>query len=245
VIELAQEIPDVEVLLNLEVEDLALTVLELLKRRGADKFHPTNLCNELFGRPPPHTAPYPSEKQGYVEQALTESFAWLEAQVLIVPASGQNGSIGWRVLGRRAMRMSSEADFSAFRAGKTLPRQLLHDRFAERVWLHFVRGHYDTAVFEAMKEVEVSVRTACGFGQSDLGVQLMRQAFGKRGPLSDPSAQEAERDALCALFAGAIGSYKNPQSHRHVKLDAQEAAQIILLASHLLTIVDARSPKRQ
>src|SRR4051794_41082455 len=48
--------------------------------------------------------------------------------------------------------------------------------------------------------------------------------------LSDPTALDAEKQALSDLFAGAIGSYKNPSSHRHVTLDATEAAEMIFLA---------------
>ena len=48
-----------------------------------------------------------------------------------------------------------------------LPKQSLHPTIAERVWPNFIRGEYDTAVFQAFKEVEVAVRAAGGFATTD------------------------------------------------------------------------------
>ena len=86
----------------------------------------------------------------------------------------------------------------------------------------------------------MAVRKAGGYAEKDYGVPLMCQAFDKNdGKLTDQSQQEPVREAKAHLFAGVIGLYKNPSSHHDVEFAPEEAAEIIIFASHLLRIVDS------
>jgi len=47
---------------------------------------------------------------------------------------------------------------------------------------------------------------------------------------------------MLAFFIGVVGLFKNPSSHRHITLnDAEEAAEMISLASLLMRTVDIRT----
>jgi len=120
---------------------------------------------------------------------------------------------------------------------------MLHPSIADAVWLDLSRADFATAVFRSFRAVEEAVREAGGFAPEDVGVDLMRRAFSAtNGPLRRDGDPKAEREALANLFAGAIGSYKNPHSHRTVEVEAVEAREMVALASHLLGIVDSRRP---
>jgi uncharacterized protein (TIGR02391 family) len=132
---------------------------------------------------------------------------------------------------------------AAYRHANILPKHLLNASIAKKVEAQFLRGEYDTAISTAFKQVEIAVRAAGKFSSAMIGNNLMRAAFDPQGgPLAEMSQEKSEREAGAHLLAGAIGFCKNPASHRHVDVEAIDAAQLLVMASHLLRIVEARTP---
>jgi uncharacterized protein (TIGR02391 family) len=123
---------------------------------------------------------------------------------------------------------------------------LYHPLIIKKAYPSIKKDEYDTAVFKAFKAVEIRVRELSRLPNEMVGVDLMRKAFAPdNGPLSDKTAPKAEREALSHLFSGAIGCYKNPISHREVQFTFNEAFEMLLLGSHLLSILDKIVGKRE
>ncbi|WP_328936038.1 MULTISPECIES: TIGR02391 family protein [unclassified Streptomyces] len=168
---------------------------------------------------------------------LADAWAWLESRGLIGPHPSNTASNWQRVTSEGREIVSAPKGQAKLWAADRLAGSL-DSALEEKVRPIFNLGDYETACFAAMKAVEVEVRAAAGLDSSVLGVDMMRQALKPGGPLADQGAHGGEVVALMELFAGAIGAFKNPSSHRTVHFDDPvEAAEVVQLADLLLRLL--------
>ena len=230
-------LPDTASLLALEPEELGGIFLEYFNSMTTQEQFQLNRHNFMLAEAPA----YGRDHVEKLEYAFAEAWTWLERECLIALKPNAAGSYGYFIT-RRGQKLIDPNAFESYRRASILPRSLLHPRIESRVYPSFLRGAYDTAVFEALREVEVAVREAAGFGSDKYGEKMMRDAFRPdNGPLTDTTSVRSEQEAVANLFAGAIGLYKNPSSHRTGTVqDPAIAVEVIVLANHLLRLVEDR-----
>jgi uncharacterized protein (TIGR02391 family) len=230
-------VPNPEELLKMELEDVAAVIMESLNSIEHLQLNRNDFAMQRT------VQEYPLAHHERLLKALMTSWGYLEREGLIAEMPTK---AGWYFITDKGKTIRSREDLNSYRASRMLPKYLLHPIIAKKVESAFQNAEYDTAVFQALREVEVATRNASGFSPTDISAGLMRKAFDpKTGPLRDEAAIDLEKTAIAEMFAGLIGAYKTPRSHRHVVLDATEAAEIIIFASHLLKIVDARASKME
>lgn len=224
---------------NLPLPDLAMALLR--KQAGGGDVNPNNTLRGL-------DAALGSSPQIDGEALLArvaDAWAWLEAHALIGPHP-KNTVSEWQRVTETGRELAADPNaVSKIWAEDRLAGDL--DPLLTSARTNFALGDYETAAFAAMKAVEVRVREAAGLPNELVGVPLMRKAFSpKDGILTDPGAEGGEKQATADLFAGAMGTYKNPASHRTVRFDdAIEAAEVVQLADLLLHIVRRAEGRRQ
>jgi uncharacterized protein (TIGR02391 family) len=242
--------PTAESLLELTPEALAPILLRIVAaERQRGMFWPPIVTQVTVGSGMTAEGQhaYPHHKQHQIDALVGETFELLRRTGMMHPAPDTNGQHGWMVLSRDGEEAIKAPDgFDRIRALRSFPKELLHPAIAKDAYAALQRGDFSTAVRDAFTAVEISVRNAGGFTVDDIGTDLMRKAFHeKTGPLTDQTLPRAERESFAHLFAGAIGAFKNPHSHRKVTIDdMREAQRQVLEASHLLHIVDAAKARR-
>jgi uncharacterized protein (TIGR02391 family) len=230
--------PDPEIAIQLEPEELALPLLETLCRYEREQVNMMHRNNFINGN---HLRDYAGKYLDQMLKAMTEAWIWLESTGLIAPQPDQYNQ-DWRYITKRGRKFREMADVQKFKAGNLFPPNIFDPVLDARARLSFLRGDYDTAVFQAFKEVEVRVRKLSGLSPGDYGTKLMRKAFDPdTGPLTDQAEEKSEREAVGHLFAGSIGLFKNPTSHRDVNInDPAETVELIMVADLLIRIAERR-----
>lgn len=121
----------------------------------------------------------------------------------------------------------------------------LHPEVTKAASELFADGHFDGAVSEAFKSLEVRVRALIRSSQS--GTKLMGEAFGGQAPpvvvaTSAGQSQKDEQEGFAALFRGAMLGVRNPRAHELFKAsDPQQALEFLGFASLLHRRLDAAS----
>ena len=225
--------PDPESLCRLQPEELGAALLEYI-----NSLSEAELRNLGWHNTTSYLALAYGARQEEVKRVLTEAWIWLESERFLAPLPGSNRDLSF--ITRKGKQFTKARQLESYRRMKLLSGNL-HSRIEERVRAAFLRGEYGAAIFAAFKEVEIAVRESTGAEATNIGVELMRSAFKPHvGPLTHPVLPESEQLGMRDLFVGAIGYYKNPESHRHVPNDPEAVAGILVFASVLLRIVDER-----
>jgi len=217
-------------LTEVEIQEVPIDrlALRVLKHCEGGEWNSHNLLNNL-------------QRAGFGQAALfcvSEALNWLITHGLVArDKPGQTTSAQSMFVTRAGKRVLGEGIDGAVAAARL--SVALHERL-DKVRTQFLMGEYELAAFAAMREVEIRVRELAKAEKSLIGVKLMRESFKPgTGPLSDSELDPGEQVGMMELFAGAIGTFKNPSSHRQVDYDdPTEASEVVMLADLLMRILD-------
>jgi uncharacterized protein (TIGR02391 family) len=236
--ELLEVAPDADRLLNFTENELQRILLAQVKSITDDELRRMAAHEEIVDAMY-FSGQYTANKRPDVARAVRRAWEALENAELIEEPDSLNGKFGKRRISEKGRKINTAVDLSAAKVRSWLTPDLLNPKLHKACLNAFKNGDYDTAVFEALKTVEVEVRKKGGYGEGDYGVPLMDKAFEpNKGPLTDMSLPLPRRNARQRLFMGAMGDLRNPKGHSDPTInDPREAIELIMTAGCLLRII--------
>jgi uncharacterized protein (TIGR02391 family) len=243
-LDIHQIIPDPDELLALDVSQAAQVLLRHLDSypdassfgvRKSTFFGPRANPAFAYSRADSRAGKYTDK----ITELLKKAWEWLLNENYLVSLSGSTSSEPVRV-SRKGREALKQWGFDRHRLNSFLRNSMLHPTIAKDALSAINDGRNDIAVFTVYRALENNVREVCGFEQEEIGVPLMRKTFNPNGgPLKDSRLVAGEQEAMANIFAGAIGSFKNPTSHRLNAFDCfEEAVALVLFGNYLLNQVD-------
>jgi Protein of unknown function (Hypoth_ymh) len=227
---LTQSFPTFESLLDAQLPDVAHALLANL---------PAGTINS-YGIVQSISTYSCAQHSAQVARILSEAFQYLVSQnFLVCDALQQSGNVYF--MSRLGKSIIDREKFEAFRLSKLLPIELLHPIIARQCMADYMAKNYAGAVRDAWLTVEDAIRRSGPTVASANGsVPAARNAFATdSGPLTDPSTDKGEREALMHLVAGALGYYRDAHTLGD-ESDPVSAGQVLAFASNLLTIIESR-----
>lgn len=228
-------IPTEEQALHMSVEELGGHLV--IHHRNDPQFNVHNVMCSIDNPPGQFSEkPFDYTKRTAYKQALVEAYSWGFTEGLFTWDPDQMTNNWWRV-SRRGQLLKNPTDVLELSSRDILPKAFLHPIIAEKAAPIFRTGNFDSAVFEAFKQVEVAVRDASR-EKADSST-LMKVVFNPKAGVLNKLTEGAEREGLMFVFAGAMQLFRNAAGHRNQGLEPQEAAHLLIHASYLLNLLEA------
>ena len=147
--------PPPETVLKLNPEELAIPLLKCLVYLEEAKRDNDLVRENFFGLAV--SEKFGGEQTIGAAKAITEAWLWLEREIMIAPRP-EPGAGRIVYITQRGRELAEQSDIKTYIRSNLIPRGVLDPILANKIQHLFIRGDYDTAVFQSFKEVEIRVR---------------------------------------------------------------------------------------
>ncbi len=162
----------------------------------------------------------------------------------------------WTIDAHEYFGVNVSSDFIAQPFGSQAPPKdivvpfdwsIIHAKIEEVAKPRFRASHFADAVEASFKEINEIVKkeyqTKTGIEED--GASLMRKALTQTKPVYTLANLETEsgkniQEGYMHIFAGAMIGIRNPKAHSNISIDAIDGWEKIVIASHLMKLLDKR-----